>query len=308
MWCRAGVLALSIALLAPVAAARASFEHAVRSVVSVLPQWPADARRTEEPEGSGVVVFDGRTVLTAAHVVDRALSVNVRTVDGEVLPATLSGRNRATDLAVLKIEKQLPAMEIEPENPKLGERVCAIGNPHGVGLSLRCGVVSALHRAGMGFNRVEDFVQTDAAVNPGDSGGALVNAEGKLVGVLQAIFSSGADTSKGLSFAVSAPLAARVGEALAKTGRFRPAVSGLRLAFGRTGTDPVRLGARVRAVKPQSLGERAGVKTGDLILRAAERRIRKPADFVSVMAGVTDAGITLTIIRDGKETELNLVP
>lgn len=304
----AGVLALSLVLFAPLAVAQASVEHAVRSVVSVLPQWPADARRTEEPEGSGVVVFDGRTVLTAAHVVDRALSVSIRTLDGRILAAKVSGRHRATDLAVLKIGTQLPAMEIELKDPKLGERVCAIGNPHGVGLSLRCGVVSALHRAGMGFNRVEDFVQTDASVNPGDSGGALVNADGKLVGLLQAIFSSGADTSKGLSFAVSAPLVARVAEALSKTGRFRPPVSGLRLTFGRTDADPVRLGASVRAVKPQSLGERAGVKAGDIILRADGRRIRKPADFVSVMAGVTNAGIALTIIRDGKETELKLVP
>ncbi len=303
---RATLLFLALALSAPGHAFAGSPEKVMPSVVSVLPEWPADARRTEEPEGSGVVILDGRTILTAAHVVDRALSVRVRTADGEILEATLKGRDRATDLAVLTVLHALPAMEIEPEDPKLGERVCAIGNPHGVGLSLRCGVVSALHRAGMGFNHVEDFVQTDAAVNPGDSGGALVNQAGRLVGLLQAIFSSESDTGKGLNFAVSAQLAARVGEALATQGRFKRAASGLRLTFGRTKTEHVRLGARVVSLKSGMLGQKAGIEVGDIIVRAGGRRIRKPADFVSVMAGFTDEGMDVTVVRDGKDKTVKL--
>jgi S1-C subfamily serine protease len=302
------VLVLALAIFAPQCAAASSMERAMRSVVSVIPQWPPDARRTEEPEGSGVVILDGRTVLTAAHVVAKALSVSVRTWDGEILEAAVKGQDRATDLAVLTIPRPLPAMQTEVDDPELGEEVCAIGNAQGAGLSLRCGVVSALHRAGMGVNHVEDFIQTDASVNPGDSGGALVNRNGRLVGSLSAIFASGSDTGKGLNFAVSARLAAHVAAALVKEGRFKRVISGLKLEYSRTRGEPILLAARVVSVRPGLLGEKAGIEPGDIIIRAGGRRIRKPPDFVSVMAGLTEAGMDVTVIRDGRQKTLRLAP
>ncbi|MGD9867715.1 MAG: S1C family serine protease, partial [Hyphomicrobiales bacterium] len=169
---------VAMALLCAAAAAQPAvasppLETALRSVVSVLPDWPPDARRTEEPEASGVVLLDGTTVVTALHVVDRATSVRVRTADGDILKAEIAGRDKATDIAVLKLPSALAPMAVGETAPAIGDRVCAIGNAFGLGLSVTCGVVSAVNRAGTGFNGIEDFVQTDAAVNPGASGGAL---------------------------------------------------------------------------------------------------------------------------------------
>jgi len=98
--------------------------------------------------------------------------------------------------------------------PELGDPVCAIGNAFGLGLTVTCGVVSGLHKAGVGFNAIEDFVQTDAAVNPGASGGALVNRSGKLVGVLSAIFTKKSDANIGVNFAVSSSLALKAAKLL----------------------------------------------------------------------------------------------
>src|SRR5690606_40595555 len=132
-------------------------------------------------------------------------SISVRLPDGHHVPAEVVGRDAATDLALLRVEAELPPLPLAPD-PALGAPVCAVGNQFGLDLSVTCGVVSALHRAGTGFNPVEDFVQTDAVVNPGASGGALVDGEGRLVGLLSAIFTMESDANIGVNFAASAAL------------------------------------------------------------------------------------------------------
>lgn len=292
--------ALAVVFAPPVAAR--SLDGAMRSVVSVLPEWPPDARRLEEPEGSGVVVLGGKTIITALHVVDKALTIRVRTLDGDIVTARLKGRDRASDLATLEIDAALPAISPANTEPELGERVCAIGNAFGLGLSVTCGVVSATHRAGIGFNPVEDFVQTDAAVNPGASGGALVTEDGKFAGVLSAIFTKTSDANIGVNFAVSAGLATEIARQLRDKGRVTRPISGMRLeqvpGKGETG----RLGARVVNIRSGSLGERAGLKEGDVIIRAGGRRVRKPADFVGAMALLLSAEVLDVEIVRGEET------
>lgn len=280
-------------------------EGAVQSVVSVLPEWPADARRIEEPEGSGVVVLDGKTVLTALHVVDRALSIRVRTPSGDIYSARIKGRDRATDIAALVIDEKLSAAVPAMSKPSLGERVCAIGNAFGLGISVSCGVVSGVHRAGIGFNRIEDFVQTDASVNPGSSGGALVTGDGKLVGMLSAIFTKRSDANIGINFAVSSAMALEIAKQLRDQGRVKRPISGAKLeqvpGKGQTG----KLGARVVALRQGLLAEKAGLKVGDVIVMAGDRRIRKPADFVSAMSALLiQDGIDIGIIRG--ETQMTL--
>ena len=289
-------------------AAAQPLDAAMRSVVSVLPEWPPDLRRIEEPEGSGVVVLDGKTIVTALHVVDKARAIHVRTRDGRILKARLGGRDRATDIATLSIDTALPPIAMKPETPGLGDRVCAIGNAFGLGLSVTCGVVSGLNRAGIGFNRVEDFVQTDAAVNPGASGGALVTDKGEFVGLLSAIFTKKSDANIGVNFAVSAPLTQDVARQLRDRGRVKRPISGMRLervpATGETGT----LGARVVSMRPGSLAERAGLAEGDIIVRAGGRRVRKPADFVSAMSLLLRADeLEIEIVRGGAAQKLRLV-
>lgn len=295
-----------VAALPEVAAAQ-SLDQAMRSVVSVLPEWPPDAKRQEEPEGSGVVVLDGKTIVTALHVVDKALSIRVRTVAGDILSAKLTGRDRATDIATLKIDEALKAISSADKEPALGEKVCAIGNAFGLGVSVTCGVVSGLHRSGVGFNRVEDFVQTDAAVNPGASGGALVTARGEFVGLLSAIFTKTSDANIGVNFAVSSALTREVARQLSAGGRVKRVISGMRLEpvppKGETG----QLGARIVSLRSGLPGEKAGLKAGDIIIRAGGRRVRKPADFISAMTGLLRAdSLEIEILRSGKTQKIQL--
>lgn len=230
-----------------------------------------------------MVIFDGRTILTASHVVGRAKKILVRTQNGRIMEAVLKGRDRATDLAVLQIERQLPALQFGGD-ARLGARVCALGNAFGLDLSVTCGIVSGVHKAGLGFNPIEDFVQTDAAVNPGASGGALVNENGILVGLLSAIFTKRSDSNIGVNFAVAAPLAKLIAEDLLATGRVERRGAGMQLrpfpAKGETG----RLSAQVRFVRPNSPAALAGIEPGDRIVRIGSRRIRKPADAISAFA------------------------
>ena len=144
------------------------------------------------------------------------------------LAAEIIGRDPLTDIALLKIDMDLPLLIPGPE-PALGDKVCALGNPSGLGLSLSCGVVSALHRTGTGFNPMEDFIQTDAAVNPGGSGGALLDGDDRLVGLVSAIFTKDSDANIGVNFAASHALVMRVTEDLAAHGRVIRGKSGLRV-------------------------------------------------------------------------------
>jgi S1-C subfamily serine protease len=289
------------------AASMASAGEAMAAVVSVLPEWPPDAQRNEEPEGSGVAIFDGRRILTALHVVDRALAVRVRTSQGEVIKARVAALDRASDLALMEIDAPLPALQFAGD-AELGDPVCAIGNAFGLGLSVTCGVVSGINRAGVGFNAVEDFVQTDAAVNPGASGGALVDDRGRLVGILSAIFTKTSDANIGVNFAVSAPLAKRVAVALRDQGAVPWLASGVQLVASPARFTEGRLGATVTAVREGSPAERAGIEVGDLIVALAGRPVRKPADVIGVLARhAAPVAVTVDIYREETPMALTLV-
>lgn len=303
-------VALAAALLAvwphSVSADGERAASALASVVSVLPEWPSSAVRAVEPEGSGVAVIDGYYVVTALHVVDKALSVRIRTGDGLIFSAEIVGRDRATDLALLRVATPLQPLAFSGE-PRLGEDVCALGNAFGLGVSMSCGVVSALHRSGVGFNGIEDFVQTDAAVNPGSSGGALVNGEGELVGILSAIFTKQSDANIGINFAVSAPLAARVAGELKASGRVAWLAAGMHLKSAPEKGGTGRAGARVAVLSPDGPAANAGLKVGDLVIRAGHRAVHGPADFIGALAHVTAPGdLAVTVERDGAEMTLTL--
>ena len=257
----AGRIAAAAFLLAASAAPAAAFEARVlESVVSVLPVWPGHkvggtpgTPPGSAPEATAVAVLPGGLLATALHVVDRAEAITVRLADGRRFAAELVAADVATDLALLRIPVDLPPLEPAPE-PALGAPVCAVGNAFGLDLSVTCGVVSATQRSGVGFNPVEDFIQTDASVNPGASGGALVDAEGRLVGLLSAIFTKEADADIGVNFAVSAALLMRVVEDLAAHGRVRRPASGFRVVDPDPGGADGAVGARVVEVAPGGAG------------------------------------------------------
>lgn len=295
------VLLLAVAGLQP-APANALPADTLKSVVSVLPVWPgrpqggAAGRPGAAPEGSGVVLRPGH-IATAWHVVEPARRIDVRLSDGRILPARLIAKDAASDIAVLGVEAGLTPIRIAPA-PRLAQPVCAIGNAFGLGLSVTCGVVSALNVSNAGFNPVEDFVQTDAASNPGVSGGALVDAEGRLIGMMSAIFASKGDTDIGVNFAVSTALLLRVVDALVADGEVRyPSPGwGLRRA-GRDLAAPA-----VRAVSAGGPAARAGIAPGDTVLKIGTRRIRTPRDAIAALAVVRDLGkpLEVTLQRAGE--------
>ncbi len=192
--------------------AETAWNVASPSVVSVQPTWPGYSRpgfgapAGTAPEGTGVAILEPGLIITAAHVVARATEVAVRDHQGRRVPAEILAIDPASDLALLKTELPLVPIIIAEERPATGAHVCAIANAFGLDLSITCGIVSARARSGIGFNPIEDFIQTDAAVNPGASGGALVDEEGRLVGLLSAIFTKESDANAGVNFAVSSEL------------------------------------------------------------------------------------------------------
>ncbi len=287
--------------------AEAPLERALRSVVSILPVMPPERFRAEEPEGSGVVVGSGQHIVTALHVVNGAEAIFVRSADGDIVEARMHGSDPYTDLALLEIEEAMPPARLGGD-PPLGARVCAVGNAFGLDLSVSCGVISGVHRTGVGFNRVEDFHQTDAAVNPGASGGALVNETGQVVGILSAIFTQESDANIGVNFAVAVPLAARVIDSLIAGQDFRPPTIGVTLERDPQAGEPGRLAAIVSEVTSDSAAAAAGFRDGDRIVRAGPRRVRKPSDFVSAIARLeVDQTIEVEIERSGRSVELTLV-
>src|SRR5580693_8971670 len=167
--------------------------------------------------GSGVVFAPDGTILTNNHVVEDALTINVRLRDGRYLPAVLVGRDPATDLAVVRVDAAgLPAAKFaDSDAARVGEWVVAIGSPFGLGYTVTAGVLSAKGRGGIGMNLIEDYLQTDASINPGNSGGPLCNLQGEVLGINTMIVGRG----QGIGFAVPSSIALRVADQIIKTGR-----------------------------------------------------------------------------------------
>lgn len=185
------------------------------SVVVIEPTWPGYSRPGfgappgSAPAGSGVFFGTGQRshyLITAAHVVTQATRVEIVSNNGIRHIADIVAIDRARDIAVLRSPEPFRPIVVAPKGPPVGIHACAIGNSFGLGLSFSCGVVSAINRRNVGFNAIEDFVQTDAAINPGASGGALVDPQGRLIGLIDGIFTKEADIDAGVNFAISVPM------------------------------------------------------------------------------------------------------
>jgi len=318
------LLTLSVALLGggQLSVSAAQFPPAVlEGAVSVLPirnGEPAGGGHLEEPEGTGIAVFDGFFVATAAHVLTGAKEVHVRLSDGRVLPAQLVGQDRFTDIALLSTATRIPPFTLTPSaqsgiadgvsrRATVGMPVCSVGNQFGLGLSVTCGVVSAVHRSNVGFNPIEDFIQTDAAINPGASGGALVDADGNLLGMLSGIFTKGSDANIGVNFAVHTGLLGRVLRDLKNHGKVQRAKSGMvvrALTFSEKGAQS---GVRVIRVPTTGAAWRAGLRPDDIIVTMAGRKIRYPKQVSAIVYGYRPGDhIAIDVVRGGKDQRLNL--
>jgi len=193
----------------------ATYAGAHRSVVVVEPTWPGHGRPGfgappgSAPAGTGVYFGSAGAshyLMTAAHVVAQATRVEIVDAAGLRHDAEIVAIDPARDVAVLRSDFVAPPLIFATEDPDVGLHACALGNSFGLGLSFSCGVISAVHRRNVGFNAIEDFVQTDAAVNPGASGGALVDPQGRLIGLIDGIFTKEADIDAGVNFAISVPM------------------------------------------------------------------------------------------------------
>ena len=262
----------------------------------------------EQGLGSGVIVSSDGYILTANHVVSGADSNSVKVAladGGKDYTAKIIGTDPATDVAVLKIDAQnLPAITIaDSDKLEVGDIVLAIGNPFGVGQTVTKGIVSALGRTSLGINEYEDFIQTDAAINQGNSGGALTDAEGRLVGINTLIFSRTGGFN-GVGFAVPSNLARSVMERLIKYGKVLRGYIGVRLQPDITSDLaqefhlPDQSGAMVTDVSPGTPGAKAGLKSGDVIREVDGKKIsdsRALRLMISQMAPGTK--VTLNILR-----------
>ena len=299
-----GIGVLLIFAMDQVAMAQNHIEKIIPSVVSVLPASPDGSVNLTEPEGSGIVIADGSKILTSAHVLRGAVSLKVKTFDGEIIAAEIIWQDRPSDVALLEITKFLQPVEFNP-NPQLGEPVCAIGNSFGLGLSVSCGVISAVQRTGTGFNPIEDFLQTDAAVNPGKTGGALIDASGRVVGLLSAIFTKNTDANIGVNFAVSTRLLQSLLRLKDNSANVDWRTNPLKLTSHPPNNEVGLSGAKLLVVEDGSTVQKTGFMADDIIIRAGNRRIKKPSDFKTEFAIYESNIMPITLVRNQQEMQLN---
>jgi len=261
--------------------------------------------------GSGVLFTADGAILTNNHVIDEALSINVRLKDGRYLPAKLVGRDPSTDLAVVKVDATgLPSAKLaDSDAARVGEWVVAIGSPFGLGYTVTTGVLSAKGRGGIGANAIEDYLQTDASINPGNSGGPLCNLDGNVVGINSMIVGRGS----GIGFAIPSNIAKRVGEQILKTGRVQRAWIGvgyqdLTPELATLMKVPAGSGALVNSISDNSPAQKAAMKAGDIVAAVAGKPIKSGHDLIrEILQHDVGQTIQLEIVRDGKHYGTNVV-
>jgi len=261
--------------------------------------------------GSGFIVSPDGYIVTNAHVVDGAKTVTVKLTDRREFTAKVIGADKRTDIALIKIDAKtpLPALDLSHPAPvKQGEWVIAIGSPFGFENSVTAGIVSGVHRALPG-GQMTPFIQTDVAVNPGNSGGPLLNAAGQVVGVNSQIYSRSGGFM-GLSFAIPAGVAENVAMQLKEHGH----VNHGRLGIGIQGLDqtlaesfnlPDSNGALVGTVEDDSPAAKAGFKTGDIIRKIDGQQVVDSTDVTSRIGNMAPGTkATVEVWRDGKPVTL----
>jgi len=263
--------------------------------------------------GSGFIISPDGYVLTNHHVVDGASDVNVKLSDGREFKAKVVGSDEQYDVALLKIEaKNLPTVRIGDSNTlKPGQWVVAIGSPLGLDHSVTAGIVSAVGRSTGAEQRYVPFIQTDVAINRGNSGGPLLNTRGEVVGINSQIFSESGGYM-GISFAIPIDLAVNAADQIRKTGHVSRGQLGVQVGAIDTLTAqglklPDTRGALVNSLVPDSPAGRAGVEVGDVI-RSVNGTEIKAATELPPMIGVMPPGskVRLGILRDGKAKDVTV--
>ena len=272
------------------------------SVVSIIAEGP-----TVGGTGSGFVLRADGYIVTNNHVIESAVDggkITVAFIDGEMVPATIVGRNASSDLAVLKVNRaDLPPVALgNSDDVRVGDTAIAIGAPLGLDGTVTTGIISALDRpvttGGTGELSYINAVQTDAAINPGNSGGPLLNGRGEVIGVNSAIATTTAGEAGniGLGFAIPINSSARIANEIIATGMSRTTIIGVTLDLRYTGR-----GARVSEVTPGGPADAAGLLPGDVITAVDGRRINDATELVvTVRAKAPGDTVTVDFTRDEK--------
>ena len=263
--------------------------------------------------GSGVIVSGEGYILTNFHVVEGADQIEVGLADGRKAKARVVGTDPETDLAVIRIsERNLPVMVLgQPDEARVGDVVLAIGNPFGVGQTVTMGIISAVGRNNLHINHFENFIQTDAAINFGNSGGALVDVNGNLLGINSAIYSQ-TGGSIGIGFAIPVSTARNVLESIIKSGQVVRGWIGiesqditpeLAASFG-LGRES---GAIIAGVVRNGPADRAGVRPGDILLAVEGKSIKNTGEMLNLIAQlVPGAKARLTLMRQNRESKVDV--
>lgn len=275
------------------------------------PNFPGQQQssRPFEGLGSGVIIDAAKGyVLTNNHVINNADKIRVQLNDGRELDAKLVGRDEQSDIALLQLSdtKNLTAIKMaDSDQLRVGDFAVAVGNPFGLGQTATSGIISALGRTGLNLEGLENFIQTDASINRGNSGGALVNLNGELIGINTAILApSGGNV--GIGFAIPSNMAQNLSQQLIEFGEVKRGLLGIKgsemtpdmaKAFN---TDAQR-GAFVSEVLPKSAAAKAGIKAGDILVSVDGKPVNSFAEL-RAKVGTTAPGKTLKVglLRDGK--------
>ena len=273
------------------------------------PQQPQ--QRKEQSLGSGVIVTSDGLIVTNSHVVEDADEIKVLLEDKREFKAKLVGRDKKSDIAVIRIEAvNLPTVPwSNSDNLQVGEYAVAVGNPFGLNQTVTMGIISAIGRANVGIADYEDFIQTDAAINPGNSGGALVNIRGELIGINTAIFTRSGGYM-GVGFAVPSNMVRSIMDSLVATGKVTRGWLGVSIqditpALAKEFGLKDAKGSLVTDIMPDSPAAQSDLKRGDVILSFTGHDIENSSHLRNLVArtGVGTKAL-VKIIRDKKEKEI----
>ena len=255
--------------------------------------WPGYRQRVERSLGSGVIVDAMGTIVTNQHVIAGADSIRVQLADGRIAEATITGQDPDTDIAILDLSiDNLPIMPMgRSDTLRVGDIVLAIGNPYGLSQTVTQGIVSATGRGQLGLATFENFIQTDAAINLGNSGGALIDANGDLVGINTAVLNRSSGGPEGIGFAIPVNLVRGVMEQILAHGHVVRGWLGFAprdlspeqaLQFG----ERVDGGVTVDHIMVKSPAFAAGVRPGDLVVRLNGDPVKNAQELVSRIAAL----------------------
>ncbi|OCG74010.1 serine endoprotease DegQ [Gilliamella sp. Nev6-6] len=277
--------------------------------------YPDSQSRSFTGLGSGVIIdAEKGYVVTNNHVIDGADKITVALNDGHEFKAKLIGKDPQSDIALLKIDdaKKLTAIKLaDSDNLRVGDYAVAIGNPFGIGQTVTSGIISALARSGLNMNGFENFIQTDASINQGNSGGALINLNGELVGINTAIIAPNGGNI-GIGFAIPSNMVKSLTSQLIEFGEVKRGVLGIKgneltSDIAKAFDVDVQKGAFVSEVIENSAAQAAGIKSGDIIISMDSKPIDSFAQLRAKIA-TTGAGrtVTLGLIRDGKKMSVEV--